>query len=233
MGGAFWFLRVLFLVSVFYCICDYIIKLVFSKNLLLIQGLLSFGLLIFGYLCHLWGLYLHGLAQVASFYCLYFIGYLLSLWKDHYLHWKEKQFFILLASSFAFLLILNRLGTIALDQNSYCNPFYLLATSLTGWCFLFSLAYFITFSPFKKYLLQIGKQTLIIVILHFLSFKLVAALVVKIYNLPNYCMAAFPCLYGNRDLWWLAYTIVGVIVPLMLNFLYRSCTKKLKSMLLN
>ena len=78
-------------------------------------------------------------------------------------------------------------------------------------------------------MLIIGKRTLPIVILHFLSFKFVAAIAVKSYNLPSFCMAAYPNLYGKRGLWWLAYVIVGVSFPVIASIIYEKIVRKCKN----
>ena len=69
-------------------------------------------------------------------------------------------------------------------------------------------------------MISIGKNTLSVLILHFLAFKLVGLIVVAYYELPAFCLASFPSLYGERGLWWVAYIIVGVGVPVILSVLY-------------
>lgn len=224
MGGAFWFLKILFAVSVCYCVGDFLAIKVFKQSLI-VQLIVSVILLTIGYSLH--GQRIYGIAQVASCYCLYFMGYLLKLMKAKYQGWNWKQFLPVFIVSFAVLLLLNQFGGVALDRNSYENPAFLLATSFMGWCFLYSIAYFITLLPIKNFFLAIGKRTLTIVIFHFLSFKIVAIIVVKVYSLPDFCMAAFPNLHGAKGMWWLAYTIVGVGIPVVLNISYRFLVNKI------
>lgn len=220
LGGAFWFLGVLFTVSVCYNVGDFLAKKVFHKTLVA-QLVASIILLAFGYWCSLKGYTIYHMAHVASFYCLYFMGYLLSRIKDTYKNWNLKHFMPMFVLSFMVLLILNQLGGISLSRNSYGNPIFLLIASITGWCFLYSISCFITLLPVKDFFLAIGKRTLSIVIFHFLSFKLVGAIIVKVLGLPVFCIAAFPNLCGDSGVWWLAYTIVGIGVPIVLNIYYR------------
>ena len=56
--------------------------------------------------------------------------------------------------------------------------------------------------------------------LHYLCFKLVALAVRRYYGLPALSLAAHPHLYGERGLWWLAYTAVGIAVPLLIYGVY-------------
>lgn len=223
MFGANWFLRILFMVSVCYLVGDFLAKKVFKKHILLIQLTASIVLLAIGYFCSVHDISAHGFAQTASFYCLYFIGHLLGLCKDRYSDWNRKQFLPIFIVSFALLLWLNTIGSIALDQNRYENPVYFLAASLTGWAFLYSISYFLKLIPgIKQTMTCIGKRTLTVVILHFLCLKIVEVIVVTYYGMPHFCVAAFPNLYGSRSLWWLAYTVVGVGVPVLANILYHS-----------
>lgn len=65
----------------------------------------------------------------------------------------------------------------------------------------------------------IGKRTTAVVALHFLAMKIVTLIVVWNYHLPIFCVAAFPNLYGFKGLWWIAYTVIGVGIPVILNVL--------------
>ncbi len=221
MLGAGWFLRILFVVSVAYLICDYLIKLLFKKHVLLIQAVVSAVLLAFGYYCSLKDMTLLGIAQGASFYWLYYAGHLLALNKDRYSGWTWKQHLPVFICSFGLLLWLSSIGSVAFDQNKYVNPLFLIAASLSGWCLLYSISFFLKhISVLKRILTGIGKRTLTILLLHFLCMKIVSAIIVAYYGLPSFCIAVFPYIYGDRGLWWLAYTVIGVGLPVAANILY-------------
>lgn len=237
MFGACWFLKVLFMVSVCYLVGDYIAKKISKKHVLVIQLIVSLLMLVFGYLCSIRGVTGKGIAQTASFYILYFIGHLFAIYKNKCtdIHWKK--WLILLLGSFIGLIFLNHYGSIDLAGNSYENPFFLLSTSILGWLFLYSISYFIkNVRAIKNTMICIGKNTLSVLILHFLAFKLVGIVVVAYYEVPAFCLASFPSLYGERGLWWVAYTIVGVGVPVIISVLYHkivgkmipSCVQRLK-----
>ena len=57
-----------------------------------------------------------------------------------------------------------------------------------------------------------------ILCLHFIFFKIVTCIQVILYSLPNYRLASFPCYY--TEYWWILYTIVGIVGPLVTNYLY-------------
>ena len=71
----------------------------------------------------------------------------------------------------------------------------------------------------SKLLIWIGGQTFAILTWHMLSFKIVSAIIIFIYNEPYYRLAE--TLTMNDYLikgWWITYWIIGVTVPLLLNY---------------
>ena len=70
-------------------------------------------------------------------------------------------------------------------------------------------------------LTYVGDRTLGILTWHFLSFKLVSLIIVSIYCLPLSRLGEFPVIveYSNGG-WWLPYTITGVTVPLLMDWLF-------------
>lgn len=208
MCGAFWFLKILFCISVGYCILEFIFNK-FKYDLKIIQTIISIVFLFIGYMFSLKQNIFHGLAQVLSYYCLFHLGRLLGEKRYRIACWKGKEHVATIAISVSALFACNNIGTISLASNSYKNPLFLLVTSFYGWCLLYSISYFVKKIEWLRYmLLVIGKRTLSIVEMHFLAFKLVALVVTYVYGLPRFCIAAFPNLYGDRGLWWIAYTIV-------------------------
>lgn len=64
-------------------------------------------------------------------------------------------------------------------------------------------------------LIYIGKNSLPILVMHQISFKIVTYIQVSVYKEPAYMLASFPVLYTDNG-WWIIYSIVGVCVPLIL-----------------
>ena len=119
--------------------------------------------------------------------------------------------------SFILLVVLNQFGTIELSQHKYTNPIYFISVSILGWYFIYELAYFIT--KLKKIPLvfeYIGKNTMPILIFHFISFKIVNLIGVIILNKEFGLISAFPVLF-KTSCWWIIYTLVGITIPILLN----------------
>jgi fucose 4-O-acetylase-like acetyltransferase len=102
------------------------------------------------------------------------------------------------------------------------NPLFFMIVSCAGFYFTLSIADLIARKPnlFSRALNIIGENTLTIMALHYLAFKFVNLLQIAIYNYPVKYLAYYPVIPFKTAYWWVAYTIVGIIVPLLLAIIY-------------
>lgn len=224
LGSAFWFLATLMEISWLYCLIDFLGKKVLKKKgkQIFLQGIVSLVMLFLGYRCSLTNTYLGG--RVLSFYCLFFIGYLLKA-KNIMREVGRFSHYVKIVCSFVILVICNHMGSIALDQNQYENLLFLLMTSLSGWVLVYELAQEIQkFKGFCGLIVCCGQNSMAIIILHFLCFKVVSFIGVLVEHQPRGLIAAFPVLFQD-GLWWIAYMIVGVMPPVLLNLLWKIIKK--------
>ena len=115
-----------------------------------------------------------------------------------------------------------------LAGNGYSSPIFLLAASLAGWVLVREAACLTAPLPcVRAALAYLGRATMPIVILHFLSFKIVTWLGLLATGGEPYLLAAFP-IYFTGGAWWLAYTAAGLVLPLAANAVY----KKIKNTVL-
>lgn len=72
----------------------------------------------------------------------------------------------------------------------------------------------------KRVLRFIGENTLTILTWHFLSFKLISLIIIWLNDLPIKRLSEFPVIeeYAQGG-WWVVYSIVGILVPLLLAWL--------------
>lgn len=225
MTGACWFIVVLFKISILYCIVDFIIKKISKNNVLLVQTIVSILFLMVGFMNHFYHFMGNSRAIVFSYYCLFHLGIIFKDIIKYFYNFSNAILIMIMCVSFGVLFILSRFDGFNLSQNNYFNPVFLIVDAIASWCFLYSVSVFIKKTSIKDLFILIGKRTLSILIFHFLAFKMVAFLVVKIYKLPEYCLAIFPSLYGNKGMWWLAYVVVGIAAPVVLNEGYRRIVK--------
>lgn len=92
--------------------------------------------------------------------------------------------------------------------------------------FLINIAYAINSYLINKILKnKKGKNTIYILFLHFLAFKLITYIQLRIYNLPNYSLASFPTLYINNG-WWILYFLAGIIIPMIICKTLKYCKER-------
>lgn len=221
LGSAMWFLKILFMVSCLYCVINYLLNLFIKNNIFIFQLIISTVFLWLGYFCFSRGITLKGFAHTFSMYFLYFLG---TIFKDkiHFFNRLSGKIYVLLIIiSFLILEFLKRFGVVNLSINSYVNPLFLIVTSIVGWLFTYSMAFFcMKINILRFILICIGKNTLIIMILHYLLMKIVTLFIILIYHYPLYCLAAFPNLEGGIHCRWIAYTLVVIVLSISINYLY-------------
>ena len=138
----------------------------------------------------------------------------------------EKYHYWKMVVAFLILVLCNQIGSIALDENRYENPAFLLVVSICGWVLLYEVAQEL---KKKKLLADVivccGQNSMAIVVLHFLCFKIISLVGVVVYNQPRERITAFPVLY-EQGAWWIAYMFAGVIVPVLLSVMWKKLKRK-------
>lgn len=229
MGGALWFLATLLQISIAYCVIEFILrKFIDIKQLGNAQLIISIVFLGIGYIFNLGDVYIFGIESFFSCYCLFHIGILLHQYESRISNIKTMGIVGVLSICFVVLCVLNSFGSVALGANNYNNPIFMLIASLAGWFLLYASAVLLKQKVnVSKCLAYIGENTLPIVILHFLAFKVVSLMGVLIYKDELYKIAAFPVLHEGFG-WRVAYTLVGIVIPLVVNELWINLKNKLK-----
>lgn len=222
VGGSLWFLATLLHITVLYVLIDYALKQVLrEKKVMLAQGIVSALFLLIGFWFHVKGIFLFGMVRAFTIYSLFHLGRVFHQYKEPLLDHNGVKTGLIMLGSFCLLLVYDRLGGIAIGENDFMDPVFLLTASVAGWFFLYEGAVFLKKVPFlSKAVSYIGEHTLPIVILHLLAFKIVSFIGVLVNGQAPCLVAAFPVLYRG-GFWWAAYTAVGISVSLLFDILYQ------------
>ena len=86
--------------------------------------------------------------------------------------------------------------------------------SILGCMGLLNIVFYIKNDRVRRILDYIGGKTLYILIWHFLSFKLVSLFIIIVYDLSITRLSDFSVV--SMPYYWVLYSIVGVIVPLLI-----------------
>ena len=227
LGGAFWFLQILLYISIAYVLIDFCLKkLLKSQNKVLItQGIVSVVFLSIGFLMSLKIIKPIFSERFFSYYCLYYLGMLLSKIKSDSL--KKWHYAVMAGSGCIIIIILSYFGSISLNSNDYVNPAFLLATSLGGWFLLFGIAGLIeNIKYLTSVFILLGQNTMGLVIFHSLCFKPVNMIVSLVKGWPISTIAGFP-INLVEGCWWVAYAIVGTAIPVAIWVLWKKIKKSI------
>ena len=114
------------------------------------------------------------------------------------------------------IVLLGQYGTVHLGNNQYSGPIFLIICSVSGWLLLWIVSKeLMTFQNISRVLTIISEESLSVLMLHFLCFKIVTIFQIMIYKQNNILLASFPVLRSG-GIWWVIYTVVGTAVPILL-----------------
>lgn len=221
---ALWFLKVLFLITILYAILDYLLHRFITNekflNIIKINLIVCFA--IGGVFLQKFHINFYNIGSIFSSIILFYLGTILK---------KYIKFSTLSLRKFiisVFFLIIASINNIMVDiaANKYPNLILFIFISLSGYFFIMYLSDLIKRnSILSKISIYIGMNTLPILFFHFLAFKLVNIVEIAIYGLPKFYLAAIPVIY-SKPLWWLLYAFVGIIFPLIFQYLYQKLKLK-------
>lgn len=218
--GAFWFIPCLFFTTIFFLFCLILSKKIQIRNSLL---LIAFSSFIIGNFMFIYDLkipyipYDIRLIFITNF--LYFLGYCYKKYNN-----VIPITFKLAAFSLIILIFINTLDLIKINsihstigylQNSIL---FLVVTPILGTYLTIYVSVFLTKFKHSYVLLFIGKNTITILALHFLCFKLVNYYIITKQNLSMSYMAHFPVIPNNES-YFIIYVISGILIPITLQFL--------------
>ena len=228
LAGATWFLGTLFEVTIIYTFVDYILKRLHVKFREIVNFI--FGLTLFVVTFNLieQNIRIHSIAEhIAGAYVVFAIGVLL---KKLALNAIRLRYWILIFSvTLTVLLICNRYGSVDLSEGVYTAPWFYLLCAMSGWFLIYSVSVGVCkFSRLANATCLVGRHTVCIIGLHFLAFKIITYLQICIYDLPIEKLSTFPYLIAE-PFWWVAYTVIGVGAPLLIDLGYKRVKRKIFS----
>lgn len=221
-GGASWFLRTLFIVSVAHLVIRYI-ACHWKYGKVFFCGVIG-ATLVGAEFVNLTRITIPlGIHTCFCAYTAFLLGMLINKLR---LTQRLGKFLPLAAlAAFGVLLILNPLDTIGLGVgNIGCLLFYV-TVSLAGWLMIWGISALIKGFP-AKIIAYCGKHSIWILLLHFLAFKPVTWIYLLITGADMAGLSSFPT-YPVTYLWPL-YTIVGVVLPLLFMMLVNWIKSKIK-----
>lgn len=222
LAGASWFLKTLLVVVILSAIIHYSAKIIKNPDIRNIVIIFCAGMFLMGGFALSIKQTMIFFGTVMTNIFLYELGYMLHYYKKNI----DKLYSNKIINSFSILLSIcviifsRKYGNISYANNTYHDPFIVILSAISGWILLYNVALFIEKNNIlTRVATYIGRNTLPILLIHFLAFKLITIIQIFIYNEPVQKLAAFPVLRSG-GIWWVLYTVVGVSVSLLLNYFY-------------
>lgn len=210
LTSGYWFIQALFIGSIG---TIFLLRIVKSEKIgILIMLLLS--------MLALWLESSFKTPQVISNVCLAMMFVMAGIFIRKYKSVLKKP--ILIFPTFVIVLIGSIYCFASFDYCLYWRtlPFLLIGTA--GSIMVLNICHLIKPS-FQRVLCFIGDNSFIILTLHLLSFRIVNFILIKIHNLSIDSLTTHPTI-TSYDHMWIAYTIVGVITPLLVQKCYNYAT---------
>jgi len=233
MAGAMWFVASLFSVSILFLLMSKISITMTSvggpfkeheySRFFLIISLYLFGNYLAYLKCKL------PLLIDISFVLLvfYYLGY---LFKRHEHKIPLNVFFAL--SSLLTLLLCMKFGFPQIIQRKYVNPSFILLCGVAGiYLNIYVASKCPTNTKIMKFINYAGRNTMVILALHFLSFKAVSLFIIYSQNLPLNLLSSFPVMKTSSQYYRWMYVVSGLLIPLSVVYLYDTVLLKFNSLM--
>lgn len=223
-AGATWFLRILFIVNILYAVIEYVIGKLKRDFRRIVMMLISLLFALAGYFLSKNGVrLLLGFPIVLS--CFWMFGYgrffrrvLLELIHRFGLGRVNARanWIIIALVSFVLLLVIGGNSDISLGSNLYPSIQILSSVTILGFMFVYAVSCLLEGCSIGKLFAGLGKRSMAVLSLHFLSMRIANEMVVLMEDFPAYYRYSFPALSSKA--YWILYTIVGVALPLLFSF---------------
>lgn len=222
--GAFWFIRALFLAALMVAT----IQFIFSRWKFINRHVMFFVLLVCSYLAIYFDInlpWIGSLGLVLFSATFYIFGYCYREIENDKLY--NKVVFVLSTFiTFFGLTYFDKVTGVLGIKDEYVLPYTIVAIS--GIIMVLNVSKLIeTTKHIKSFFYYAGNNTMIILALHFTCLKIVSLVKIGVYGLPIERLAEFPVIEENNTWWWIAYTFVGIAVPLLCQKAYDKTKEKL------
>lgn len=239
LNGAFWFFRALFIASIFYLVLFKICNIIARK----LTGtrpntnIVAVAVCVAALALAAWktgeGLRVTNLIQggyreiMGTFF--FGCGFLFRQMRDRYkITWWTT--FVFAITTFLF----SRFASSAMAWNANFTQFVSLPIpAICGFLMTYNISFWISRGDgwLRRFLTYCGDNTLSIFVFHLLAFKIVSLVKIWWYGLDYLQIGCHPVIHDfSRDDWfWIPYTIVGVGIPLVINYLAGKIKLQMKS----
>lgn len=221
-GGATWFLRVLFFISVFSCIGHYVVYRYCRKENLdnIILFLYAFSFII-GYILSIIHLNFYSIGTMFTAAGLFYLGILIKKSDVNNCNIYVKA--LLLICSLLVILISSVMHIkIELSGNIYPNPIFLVLLSYCGFILIYYISIIIKKLDYiRKCIIFLGQNTLYILLFNTISLRFFSYIQIKIFDYPIYMLSSHPVISTNIEQTWIFYLLSSIFGSIILMYIWK------------
>lgn len=219
LAGAMWFVAALFWAALLFLFLSAFLRAVekltgMTKASEAIRLFLVVGFYIFGYYLAAKKIVLPAHLDISfTMLLFYYLGFIYRRYEN-----RIGKNFLLAAICLATLVYFSRIGFPAIASRQYTNPVHLLICGIAGTYLTLYLSIFaarITPERPAGWVNYMGENTMAILALHFLAFKLIHLIYIFSYNLPIQKLSDFPTIPESSQFWRWGYVLAGFFLPLL------------------
>lgn len=218
----FWFLKELLLSSMLICVVTFVLrKYDFKYKDIAVWLLFIFLTVITKY-------YKFGLPIIWNVSIMFlsatfvYAGYMFrKIERDHYYSYTG----LILSIGTILLFVWVRNDYLDMLWYTSYNVLLYIPFALIGVYMIFAVSKLIERYSVKRYLYYLGNHTMIILVLHLLVFKIGNLTKIIIYGFPIEKLSDFKIIQENNDYFWIIYSLLGIIIPLLCNKIWEHSKK--------
>lgn len=214
--GAFWFIRALFLSALMVATINF----VFRQWKYINRYVMFFMLLIGSYVTLYFNINIPWIGSIGLilFSAMFYVGgYCYRKLESDKCYTKLATFISTFMTFFGLVYFDHVVGVLGM-KDQYVFPYTIVAIS--GIIMVLNMSKLIEHSRIRRFFYYAGNNTMIILALHFTCLKLVNLVKIAVYGWKIERLAEFPVIEEDNAYWWVAYTIAGVCLPLILQKVY-------------
>lgn len=213
--GATWFLPALFWISMLTHICVKKISCHFRYGDLL--------LLLVGCIASILGFYVtfpYRISRTLICSLFYICGYLYNKHLRYRISTVRKSIIAWLGG--ILFLIFSNINSVDMGSNTYKSKIAFLIGAFAATAFMLGVSKWLLNITFlrkaKEHLIYLGKNTIDIVIWHFLAFRITIIIQILVMNIDVKSIIAFP-VYDASGMWWIVYVVTGIYGSLLWKYI--------------
>lgn len=226
--GATWFLRILFFIGIIYCLFEKMARKCKYKEIY--HLIFSIVLFFVGLGINKINIKLSLFQPIFTCYILYVIGNRYIKYINEYINKLDKKCEIcLLVVSVTLLIIMGNFGEIEISKAIYTNLYFFITVSIIGWIITYIVSKIVLkYMYVKDIITYIGKNSIFILFLHFIAFKIETYIIILIYKLDINKLGEFPVISTDNKMNSFIYLVGGLIIPLLISYIYNKIKERRK-----